>query len=357
MTVPLRFGVVQLSMEPVEEMIATAQACEEAGFDSFWLGEAYPWWRKHDYEARSSTSISALIASRTSRILIGWGIISPYTRHPIQIAMEARVLQEVGGPGRLILGLGASRIFMKAVDATAGQAGPLTVMHEAVEIVRGVLGGEALSFEGRAFRAEVPELSAATEAPKGQVPLYLAGTGPKMQVLAGKVADGLITASISTPAFMRWTADNLRAGAAETGRDPDGIDLGAVIVSSIGDEPEAGARGAREIAAMYLANKVQNIQGAADTLLQKAGLTFEEIRPIAEALDTGGLRAAADALSDEVFAKTKPIAGTPRQCIEAIEEYVDAGCRHFLLEVWGHDRPGQVAQFRPVLEHFRSRRA
>src|ERR1700689_344931 len=115
MHVPFRIGVLQLSMEPLSQAVRMAQACDEAGFDTFWLAEAYPWWRKHGMEARSSTAIAALIAQETGRIGIGWGIISPYTRHPIQIAMEARVMQDLCGEGRFLLGLGASKIFMREI--------------------------------------------------------------------------------------------------------------------------------------------------------------------------------------------------------------------------------------------------
>ena len=88
---PIRFriGVLQLSMEPLRQTVRMAQACERAGFDIFWLAEAYPWWRKHGMEARSSTAMTAVIATQTKDIIIGWGIISPYTRHPVQIAMDA----------------------------------------------------------------------------------------------------------------------------------------------------------------------------------------------------------------------------------------------------------------------------
>ena len=58
-----RIGVLQLSMEPAHETVRMAKACEDAGFDTFWLAEAYPWWHKHGYEARSSTAITALMAS------------------------------------------------------------------------------------------------------------------------------------------------------------------------------------------------------------------------------------------------------------------------------------------------------
>ena len=87
MPVPFRIGVLQLSMEPLQQIVRMAQACDRAGFDIFWLAEAYPWWRKHGMEARSSTAMTAVIATQTKNIVIGWAIISPYTRHPVQIAM------------------------------------------------------------------------------------------------------------------------------------------------------------------------------------------------------------------------------------------------------------------------------
>src|SRR4029077_15910832 len=111
MTVPLRFGVMQLTMEPLDEMLASARAMDDAGMDTIFLAEAYPWWRKHGMEARSSTVVSALIAQETKRLTIGWGIISPFTRHPVQVAMDARVVQELA-PGRFILGFGTSKIFL-----------------------------------------------------------------------------------------------------------------------------------------------------------------------------------------------------------------------------------------------------
>ena len=135
-TPPFRIGVMQLTMEPLDEMLATARALDEHGFDTIWLAEAYPWWRKHQMEARSSTVVSALMAKETSRLTIGWGIISPFTRHPVQVAMDARVVQELA-PGRFILGFGTSKIFLNnARMQTKKTLGP---MRDAVAIVRGVL--------------------------------------------------------------------------------------------------------------------------------------------------------------------------------------------------------------------------
>ncbi len=347
MSVPFRIGVLQLSMEPVEETIEMAMACEAAGFDTFWLAEAYHWWRKHDMEARSSTEITAVIARETERIGVGWGIISPYTRHPAQIAMEARVLQELAGPDRFYLGLGASKIFMKHIGEgeTGRNVGPAVVMREAVEIIRGVLGGEEFSYEGSAFSVDVPALTSGAKYAEWPIPIYFGATGPILQRMSGEITDGLLTASITTPGYVRYSRQAMEEGAAQAGRDPSELDLGSVVVGSVALDEAKGRKGAREMAAMYLANKVQNIRGSADVILEKAGLTFEEISPIADAMERGGRRAAGRAVTDETLAKVCPIAGTPRQCVERIEEFRDAGCNHILLEIWGEDRLEQVRLF------------
>ena len=342
MPVPFRIGVMQLSMEPLDEMIETAKVMERAGMDTIWLAEAYPWWRKHGMEARSSTVTSALLAQATERLTIGWGIISPFTRHPVQAAMDARVVQEAAGPGRFLLGFGTSKIFLK--NAKMDSRKTLGPMREAVEIVRGVLAGGAFEYEGETFSASVPALQDEAESPREVPPVYVAATAPKMQMLAGEIADGCLTPSITTPAFVRYTLGNVKAG----------IDIGCTVIASIGEDRAAGRDGAREIAGMYLANKFQNIKGAADTLLELAGIEMQELAPVAEAMERGGRLAAKEQVSDDLLDRCKPIAGTPADCVAAIEEYRDAGCTHVMLELWGDRRHEQIELFgREVLPHFR----
>jgi 5,10-methylenetetrahydromethanopterin reductase len=346
---PFRIGVMQLTMEPLEEILEHARVMDEAGFDTIWLAEAYPWWRKHSMEARSSTALSPLIARETKQLAVGWGIISPFTRHPIQIAMEARVTQEAAGRGRFYLGLGVSKIFMRHAGIGEGSK-PVAAMKEAAEIIRRVLGGEEVDFAGKIFEAHVPALHDDADVPRWEVPLYFAGTGPMMLKAGAQAGDGLLTASITTPAFVRYVRERV----AEAGRDPDSLDLGCTIVASVDEDRERGRDGAREIAGMYLANKVQNIQAAADTLLDLAGLSQDEVRPVADAMEAGGRLAAKAAVTDEILEKCKPIAGTPEECIAAIEEYRDAGCTHVMLELWGEDRLGQLRLFgERVLPHVR----
>jgi 5,10-methylenetetrahydromethanopterin reductase len=335
---------MQLTMEPLDEMLASARVMDEAGMDTIWLAEAYPWWRKHGMEARSSTVVSALIARQTERLTIGWGIISPFTRHPVQVAMDARVVQEAAGPGRFILGFGTSKIFLNNAGIQTNRT--LGPMRDAVAIVRGVLGGGPFEYTGSTWNASVPPLEDGVHAPRDVPPVYIAATAPKMQALAGEIAEGCLTPSITTPAFVRYTRENVAAD----------IDIGCTVVASIHEsDRDAGRNGAREIAGMYLANKVQNIKGAADTLLDLAGLTQDEIRPVADAMERGGRLAAKEQVTDRILDKCKPIAGTPGDCVAAIEEYRAAGCTHVMLELWGERRHEQIRLFgERVLPHFRS---
>jgi 5,10-methylenetetrahydromethanopterin reductase len=343
MAVPFRIGVMQLTMEPLDEMLASARAMDDAGMDTIWLAEAYPWWRKHGMEARSSTGVAALMARETERLTIGWGIIAASTRHPVQVAMDARVVQEAAGPGRFVLGFGTSKIFLNNTKMqTKKTLGP---MRDAVNIVRGVLGGERFEYDGDTWSADVPALLPEAHTPREVPPVYVAATAPKMQALAGEIGDGCLTPSITTPAFVRYTRENVKAD----------IDIGCTVVASIhATDRDKGRDGAREIAGMYLANKVQNIQGSADTLLDLAGLEQDEIRPVADAMERGGRLAAKELVTDAILDKCKPIAGTPEDCIAAIQEYKDAGCTHVMLELWGENRLEQIRLFgEQVLPHVR----
>jgi 5,10-methylenetetrahydromethanopterin reductase len=304
-------------------------------------------------EARSSTVVSALMANETERLTIGWGIISPYTRHPVQVAMDARIVQEAAGPGRFIVGFGTSKIFLNNTKqgGPPKETKPLGHMRDSVAIVRGALTGERFEYDGKVFSADLPAVQAEAHAPDWQVPVYVAATAPQMQQLGGEIGDGLLTPSITTPAFVRYTRENVAAGAAKGRRDGADVDVGCTIVASI----DAADRDAgRDIAGMYLANKFQNIKGSADTLLDLAEIRMDELQPVAEAMERGGRLAAKAQVTDSLLDRCKPIAGTPADCIAAIEEYRDAGCTHIMLELWGENRREQIRLFgEQVIPHFK----
>src|SRR3954468_19062101 len=98
---------MQLTMEPLDEMLASARAMDEAGMDTIWLAEAYPWWRKHGMEARSSTGVAALMGHQTGRLTIGWGVIPASARSPASAAAcrpggDGRARRAGGGGARAL---------------------------------------------------------------------------------------------------------------------------------------------------------------------------------------------------------------------------------------------------------------
>src|SRR5262249_30191695 len=159
-------------------------------------------------------------------------------------------------------------------------------------------------------------------------PVYVAATAPKMQALAGEIGDGCLTPSITTPAFVRYTRENVNAD----------IDIGCTIVASIHANDRASGRdGAREIARQSLANE---------------GEDREETRRVGEGRAGGGGRGARARVRGAPLERSRPIAGRRADCIAAIQEYKDAGCPHVMLELWGANRHEQIRLFgEQVLPH------
>ena len=76
------------------------------------------------------------------------------------------------------------------------------------------------------------------------------------------------------------------------------------------------------------------------------------VRLMEQVLDLGASSIAA--VSEALLDKCRPIAGTPADCIAAIEEYREAGCTHVMLELWGGRRHEQIRLFgEQVLPHAR----
>src|ERR1051326_7960979 len=159
-----------LGFETVDarRQIACARRGEELGFGTFWVPE--------DYFFRGAFALTGAIAASTARIRIGLGVVNPYTRHPAVTAMEFASLTEVAGE-RTVLGLGASVRFWIETQMGIPYRMPTLAMREAVELVRRLFRGEAVSVEGKLFRTEAAKLSFAP--PRAEIPIHLGVIGPK----------------------------------------------------------------------------------------------------------------------------------------------------------------------------------
>ena len=169
------------------ELLAIARAAEAGGFDSVWLGD-HMLYRGDGRAERGPwdawTTLAALAAS-TERVRLGPLVAATAFHPPGLIARMAAAVDELSG-GRFVLGLGTGwnevefRAFGIPFDYRVAR------FEEAFEIVRRLLAGERVSFEGRYHRVEDAVL---LPPPARRVPLMVGTTGPRVMAAAGPHID------------------------------------------------------------------------------------------------------------------------------------------------------------------------
>src|SRR2546427_4516042 len=189
---------------PAAGVIELVELAEKVGFGAFWKGES------------NSTDPMVLLsaaASRTKTIKLGTAIYHIYGRSPVTLGIQSATLQDLSG-GRLLVGLGVAN------KAIAGWHGgvfdrPLKRAREYIEIVRKVAAGERVEYDGEIYQTGKRfQLSWKPSHPN--LPVYLAGLGPQMTKLVGKISDGVFI-NMATPAKVKEIAARVREGAIEAG--------------------------------------------------------------------------------------------------------------------------------------------
>jgi 5,10-methylenetetrahydromethanopterin reductase len=83
------------------------------------------------------------------------------------------------------------------------------------------------------------------------VPIWIAAGGPRTLRMAGGVADGVFIRVGTHPANITTAVDAIRAGAAEAGRHPSTVRLGAIFHTVLVDDPDRALLMAKSMAAGY----------------------------------------------------------------------------------------------------------
>jgi F420-dependent oxidoreductase-like protein len=214
--------------------IEFAVEAEKLGLDVCWVAEAW---------GADAPSPLGYLAARTSRMLLGSGVIQVGTRSPVTIAQTAMTLAQLTG-GRFLLGLGVSgpQILEGLHGIPFGR--PLARMRETVEIVRSVMAGEKVSYTGSHYRIPLPGSKGArpmrVSLPPVSVPVYLASLSPKMLELTGEIADGWLgTSFVPEGAGAYFTY--LDAGLARAGRRRADLDVCQGAEINLVDEADLAA--------------------------------------------------------------------------------------------------------------------
>ncbi|HSB39696.1 MAG TPA: LLM class flavin-dependent oxidoreductase [Gaiellaceae bacterium] len=169
------------------ELLAVARAAETAGFDSIWVGDhlLYRGDGRPERGPWDAWSVLAALAASTERVRLGPLVAATAFHPPGLVARMAAAIDEISG-GRFVLGLGTGwnevefRAFGMPFDHRVAR------FEEAFEIIRRLLTGERVSFEGRYHRVEDALL---LPPPRRPVPLLVGTTGPRVMAAAEPHAD------------------------------------------------------------------------------------------------------------------------------------------------------------------------
>ena len=303
----------------MRETVELAQHAEALGFHSFWLAEGY--------HSRSAIVRATAIATTTSRIKIGLGILSTHTKHPALLAMDAASLDEIAR-GRVILGIG--RVLNALRKHAIDSKGTIQLVKESIEIVKGLLSGEWFQYDGSHFKIVAPGSRLDLD-PCGALPVYVGATGPATLRLAGRYADGVVFNYPCTPVFIRHAMPLIEEGLAGSGRALDDFGVAAYLLVSV-DENE---RKALDAAKRFVAHKLPTRHA---DMLRYAGVTAAEIGAVRDKIERHGLAKAAAEIDDGVLSKVA-IAGTPDQVAQGLKGFLGTGLKlPIAWEIVGPDR-------------------
>lgn len=323
------------SYEPLQDMAAYAKMAEDVNLSGgIWIAEGYHWFRNYNKESRGAFITLAACAAATNELPIGLGITTPYIRHPTIIAAEAAAMDEFCGQ-RFTLGLGVGAVGVRYLETDLNAHRPVPVHREAIEIIKGVLSGDKFSFEGKTFKAEVPEVSRAAVRYRKDLPIYIGATGPLMTKLAGRFADGLLLPGLTSAGFVRVAKERLLNGFEVATRSIiEPYPVGGCILAAVSKDGDHARAATRAPTATYIVNKVRNIQN--DEILTSSGISENVLAPLRELVNAGE-NDLTSKITNDIMRQFNVVSGTPEECAEILQELIDAGLNLPLMEVVGNN--------------------
>ncbi len=279
---PIRFGV-SLSPHPPMEQWALAERVEAFGFDSLWCGDHISFYTPL-YE---SLTLLAFYAARTRRIRVGTAVYLLALRHPTVVAKITSTL-DVLSEGRLIFGVGVGGENPKEFEACGvPRAERGARVDEGIEVLRALWSRTPASFSGRFVRFEGVSIDPKPLQPGGP-PIWIGGRSDAALRRAGRVGDGWVSYVVTAERY-RQSVAKMREAAAAAGRDPGRLETAHLAFITVGKDYERAK-------ATWVARLSRRYNQDFGPLADKYGFI-----------------------------------GTPAQCIEQLERFVEAGCRYFLL--------------------------
>jgi len=309
---------------PSKICLDAAVLAEKQGFGCVWKGES---------NSRDPMVLLSGMAARTTTLDLGTAIYHVYGRSPVTLAFQAATFNEMSD-GRLILGLGVGN---PVIAAWHGQEfdRPLRRMREYVEILRAAYSGEKVPDHVGDFYSTSSAFKLAFRPPEAPLRVWIAGLGPQMAKLAGKLSDGIII-NIANPPIIREIVEHAREGAREAGRDPDALEVVSKIRVSLAEDADEARWALKKVLTFY------SLQRGYSEVLCRMG--FEPIvRKVQETHKAENFAAARKLIPDEMFDVVPMYAGSDLAGLPArLREYEEAGSTRCVVayvpsgqDLWG----------------------
>jgi probable F420-dependent oxidoreductase len=223
------------------ELARAARAC---GYEELWLAEV---------NGGDAYALAGALAVSAAGMRIGTAVVPAQTRTPLVHAMAALTLSQLTG-GNFILGIGLSS--PNIVRDWAGQPydQPLARLREHVEVLRRMLGGDRVDYEGRTLRVKRFRLGGA---PPGPVPIYLGALNEQALRMTGALCDGVILNMVPERALPQILGA-VRDGATAAGRDVGQIEVVARLHVVLTNDAAMGRDLVRNVFGAYAATPGYN---------------------------------------------------------------------------------------------------
>jgi len=227
----LSFGVTVLPDPPHARFLELIQLAERQGFDTAWTYDSHVLWQE-------CYPLLTLLALNTESIRLGLCVTNPGTREPTVTASAHATLQDISG-GRMVMGIGRGDSARRVIGQ---QPVRIAEFERSLVMIRELMNGRPVTWNERDIQLEWAQ-------GRPEIPMYVAGYGPRALGVAGRVGDGVII-QLADPDIIRWIMDTARAAAAEAGRDPDALKCIVVAPSKVTDDLAAAREEVRWFPAM-----------------------------------------------------------------------------------------------------------
>jgi len=330
----VKFSVAMQGSYPIRDYIEKAQRIERYGFDEVHVYD--------DLMFKPTWPILTLIGEHTDKIKVGPAIITPQIVHPCYHAANLAELDELTD-GRAICGIARGAFF--EFLGIEKQHKPITMVREAIQIIRRLMSGDRSPFHGEVFTC-TEELFFRFQPVRKNVPIFIGTWGPKMCQLAGEIAIGTKSDGLWNPDYVKIIRENIEIGARRAHRNPSEVEIIAGPLCAISSNREQAKATARRVLAVYL----PYLRPMTDV----AGIPEEEINKVREAASVGDFDRGASYVSDLSVEKCS-VCGTPEDVIPQIESMIAAGVDHICF---GHPLGPDFNEAldllgKEILPHFR----